>query len=140
MGDNGMRAKLPKITKEENEMLENMPLYPTGESIPVDCEVSLQKCWQKEKPDYACIFVTKHNSEYNIWRFAWEQGEPTDEDIKNLKEGEEETRFYYLAWLTQDGDEWDDISECDFDEYLILEKLPTMEEVHKQWVESLRNT
>ena len=34
-----MRAKLPKITKEENEMLEQVPLNPTGESIPVDCKV-----------------------------------------------------------------------------------------------------
>ena len=34
-----MRKSLPKITEEENEMLEQMPLKPTGESIPVDCEV-----------------------------------------------------------------------------------------------------
>lgn len=37
-----MRARLPKITKEENEMLEQMPLEPTGESIPVDCLVRLK--------------------------------------------------------------------------------------------------
>lgn len=36
-----MRKKLPKITEEENEMLEKMPLNLTGESIPVDCEVSV---------------------------------------------------------------------------------------------------
>ena len=35
-----MRAKLPKITKEENEMLEQMPLESTEKSIPVDCEVT----------------------------------------------------------------------------------------------------
>lgn len=100
---------------------------------PLDCEVSLQKCWQKEKPDYACIFVTKHNDTFNSWQFAWEQGE---HDEKDLKEGEEETRFYYLAWLTNDGDGWDDIFECDFDEYLVLQKLPTMEEVHQEWIKS----
>ena len=50
---------------------------------------------------------------------------------------EEETRFYYLSWQTEDGDEWDEISECDFDEYLVLEKLSTMTEVHQQWIKSM---
>jgi len=38
-----MRAKLPKITEEEMKELEQMPLEPTGESIPVDCKVGLPK-------------------------------------------------------------------------------------------------
>ena len=44
-------------------------------------------------------------------------------------------KYWYLVWTNQDGDEWDDINECDFDEYLILEILPTMDEVHKKWCE-----
>jgi len=35
-----MRAKLPKITEEEMKELEQIPLSPTGESIPVGCKVS----------------------------------------------------------------------------------------------------
>ncbi len=34
-----MRKRLPKITEEEMKELEQMPLNPTEESIPVDCEV-----------------------------------------------------------------------------------------------------
>lgn len=90
--------------------------------------------WQKEKPDYACVFLTRYNGEYNIWKFVWELGEPpeTAED--------QESKYYYLAWTDKDGDEWDDIEECTFDEYLILEILPTMEEVHKQWTEAMLKT
>lgn len=88
--------------------------------------------WSKEKPDYACIFLTKHNSEYNLWRFCWQIGEPS-EDTKG------EAPYWYLAWTDQDGNEWDDISECNFDEYLILEILPTMEEAKKQWMEKQIN-
>lgn len=92
--------------------------------------VMLQKCWTQQKPDYACIFVTKHSSEYNIWRFCWEIGEPPEDATDT-----DDTVHWYLAWTNQDGDEWDDIAECDFDEYLILEILPTMDEAHKQWCE-----
>ena len=28
--------------------------------------------WQKEKPDYACVFLTRHNGNYELWRFSWE--------------------------------------------------------------------
>ena len=42
MGDNGMRKRLPKITEEEMKELEQMPLNPTEESIPVDCEVMVK--------------------------------------------------------------------------------------------------
>ena len=97
--------------------------------VNVEPLVMLQKCWTQQKPDYACIFVTKHSGEYNIWRFCWEIGEPPEDAT------DDDTIYWYLAWTNQDGDEWDDIAECDFDEYLILEILPTMDEVHKQWAE-----
>jgi hypothetical protein len=83
--------------------------------------------WQNEKPMYACVFITKFNGEYNLWKFCWEPGEHDDED----------SIPFYLAWTNIDGDTWDDIEECTFDEYLILEILPTMEEVHKQFVKSM---
>lgn len=44
-----MRIAMRKLTKQEIKELENKPLYPTGESIPVDCEVSLPANKQKEK-------------------------------------------------------------------------------------------
>ena len=84
--------------------------------------------WITKRPDYACVFLTRHwnkfrnRNEYNLWRFEWVQGEPPE----NAKE---DTNYYYLAWLTNDWDEWDDIGECDYDEYLVLEKLPTLEEL-----------
>lgn len=90
--------------------------------------------WQKEKPDYACVFFTKHKYkeefEYNIWRFMWEYTEPLEDD-------DSETRHYYLAWINNEGDEWDDIEECNYDEYLVIEILPTMEEVHRDWIKSM---
>ena len=90
----------------------------------------------KEKPDYACVFLTRHKykdkHEYDIWEFAWTQGEPPED-----REGDEdETRYYYLAWTDKDGEECDNIKDCQFDEYLIIEILPTMDEVHKEWVNS----
>ena len=89
--------------------------------------------WQKEKPDFACVFVTRYEGEYNLWRFTWEKGDPPEKATD-----EEETVYWYLAWNTNDGDEWDDINECDFDEYLVLEKLPDMETTHKLWAKSIR--
>ena len=80
--------------------------------------------WQKEKPDYACTFLTREGGHYTIWHFAWEVGEPP-EDV----EYEEYTKYYYLAWLDQDGCEWDDIADCNFDEYLVLQRLKTLEEI-----------
>ncbi|MCK9209243.1 MAG: hypothetical protein M0P61_00265 [Ignavibacteriaceae bacterium] len=88
--------------------------------------------WQKEKPNYACVFLTRYNGEYNLWKFVWEPGEPPE------TEHDEESRYYYLAWTDKDGDTWDDIEECTYDEYLVLEKLPTMEQVHEQYIESLK--
>ncbi len=82
----------------------------------------------KERPNFACIFVTRHDYKnkykdkyyYNLWRLEWIPGDDEDDD---------NTIYYYLAWLDSDGNEWDDISECNYDEYLVLEKLPTLEEL-----------
>jgi len=81
--------------------------------------------WQKERPDYACVFLTKQHEEYDIWMFSWELLE-TDDNL-----GTE----WGLAWLNQYGDLWDEIEECDFDEYLVLEILLTKDECHKKWLE-----
>ena len=66
--------------------------------------------WQKKKPDYPCVFMTrtkiKDKFEYSIWRI-----EKIDSD-----------NSYYLGWLTEDGDEWDDLADMNFDEYFIIEK------------------
>ena len=100
--------------------------------------------WTEQKPDFACIFLTRDKYqdkfEYSLWEFAWEHGEPTKAELKALKEGEEETRFYYLSWCDYNGEEQGDISECNFEEYLVLENLPTMDEVHKKWRESMKNS
>lgn len=89
--------------------------------------------WTTKKPDFACIFVSKkqyvHNNkkeyDYRLWMFAWELAEQTDDNRLSL----------YLTWQEASGGEWDDIDECDFDEYLILELLPTEEETNKQIIE-----
>lgn len=86
--------------------------------------------WQKERPEFACIFLAKHNGEYSIWEFSWEIGEPPEDA------NDDDTIYWYLSWTDKDGDEWGDIAECIFDEYLILELLPTMHEKHKQWIAS----
>jgi len=67
--------------------------------------------WTKEKPNIPCVFVTRswNNNlnlyDYNIWRL------------------EKDASGSYLAWLTEQGDEWDDYSLCNFDGYKIIEKL-----------------
>ena len=67
---------------------------------------------QKEKPSKPCVFLTRawndrlQKYNYDIWRFEW-----VEFDDKR-----------YLAWLTEDGEEWDDIKECNFDEYFIIEE------------------
>ena len=66
----------------------------------------MENYWTDKRPEIACVFVTRNlyekEYEYNLWRFEWQSN--------------------YLGWLTIDGEEWADISECVFDEYLILEK------------------
>ena len=81
----------------------------------------------KDKPDFACIFLAKHKSEYSLYKFCWEIGGYSENDTPN----------FYLAWfeLSNDSSEYDSYDECAFDEYLVLEKLPTMEETHKAWLE-----
>lgn len=118
----------------EQENNNNADESPKADSVRLSAV--LGSAWIKEKPDYACVFLTRHKYkerfEYDIWEFAWTQGEPPGD-----REGDEdETRYYYLAWTDKDGEEWDGIKDCDFDEYLIIEILPTMDEVHKEWVNS----
>ena len=84
-------------------------------------ELSKELRWTTLRPEFACVFATKKHGEYQIWRFCWEM----DESLTGVEYG------YYLAWTTNEGDEWDEIEDCDFEEYLVLEILPTMEEVHK---------
>ena len=87
--------------------------------------------WIKQKPDFACVFLTRDKKlkggyDYDLWRLKWIQGEPPE----NSKD-DENIDYYYLAWFTNDGDEWDDIGECDFEEYLIIEKLPELKELNQ---------
>ena len=125
-----IESEFGDLKKEERSQYDTLVSllvkYGADESRPLE----KLKCWTQQKPDYACIFVTKHSGEYNIWRFCWEIGEPPEDETDT-----DETVYWYLAWTNQDGDEWDDIAECDFDEYLILELLPTMDKAHKQWCE-----
>lgn len=86
----------------------------------------------KERPDFACVFVARRGDDYYIFRFEWR---PTDyEDIYK----KEDIASYYLAWLDNYGIEYDDITECDYDEYLVLEILPNVTEVHKRLIEEQR--
>lgn len=67
--------------------------------------------WRKERPTKPCVFMTRVWNknlgiyDYNIWRF-----EKIDCD-----------GGWYLGWLTEGGEEWDDINGCNFDEYCIIE-------------------
>jgi|GEM_PF-5934324 len=71
--------------------------------------VDLWQYAQKEKPDYPCVFATRLPTlngeyEYRIYQFEiMEEGEDT-----------------YMGWLDDDGIEWDDYNDCEFEEYLIL--------------------
>ena len=91
--------------------------------------------WTTVKPDFACVFVGKRGDDYSLWQFAWNQGEaPDDSD-------DDDTFHYYLAWCTGDGDdEYDDFNECEFEQYLVIAKLPTMDEVHEQVLDRLRQS
>ena len=69
--------------------------------------------WIKEKPTTPCVFVTRvwNNHlkiyDYNIWRLITTNGESLESPT-------------YLGWYTEGGDEWDDYSDCNFDEYKII--------------------
>jgi len=45
---------------------------------------------------------------------------------------------YYLGWLDAQCYEYAPIEECQADEYLVLEFLPTMDEVHQKYIEELK--
>ena len=72
--------------------------------------------WTKEKPTTSCVFMTRvwddHLKiyDYNIWRLITTNGESLESPT-------------YLGWYTEDGDEWDDYSDCNFDEYKIIEEI-----------------
>ena len=76
-----MRIAMRKLTKQEIEDLENIPLYPTGESIPVDCKVGLPKCYncgeQFELADYYLI-VKDENGEQFLYDDVYCKIKPTD--------------------------------------------------------------
>ena len=73
--------------------------------------ISSRLDWQKERPNEPCVFMTRVWDEklkiynYTIWRL-----EKVNGDGKQ-----------YLGWLTEDGEEFGDINDCNFDEYLIIE-------------------
>jgi len=58
--------------------------------------------WQKDRPTEACVFAT-YGELFTIWQFVW------------MCDGEGFPN-YYLSWCDRDGDEWDDLAECKFDE------------------------
>jgi hypothetical protein len=115
----------------------------TGErTTPIPSKLSgvLGSAWHKGKPDYACVFITRHEYnekfEYDIWEFAWTQGEQPE----NREGDEDETRYYYLAWLDKDGEEYGDINDMAVGEYLVVEILPTIEETHQEWIKSFHTS
>ena len=72
--------------------------------------------WTKEKPTTPCVFMTRvwddtlKIYDYNLWRLITTNGESLESPT-------------YLGWYTEDGDEWDDYSDCNFDEYKIIEEI-----------------
>ncbi|WP_448506380.1 hypothetical protein, partial [Immundisolibacter sp.] len=65
-------------------------------------KLSSQLDWQKERPKEPCVFMTRWWEyeikiyRYDIWRLEY------------IDNGDGE----YLAWLTEDGIEYDDINTC----------------------------
>ena len=87
-----------------------------NKSIPLDAEVKVQAAeWTKEKPNKPCVFMTRvwNNHlkifDYNIWRLI--KTDSTEDDT------------WYLGWYTEGGEEWDDYSDCNFDEYKIIGEI-----------------
>ena len=121
------------MTEQENTKI-NADESPKADSVRLSAV--LGSAWQQGKPDYACVFLTrtkyKEKFEYDVWTFAWEQGEPPEDRSGD----EDETKYYYLAWLDKDGEEYGDINDLVVGEYLVVEILPTMEEAHQEWVRS----
>jgi hypothetical protein len=80
--------------------------------------------WQKKKPDYACVVVTRckihDNWFYDLVVLEWREGEPPE----GISEKEHETTKYcYLSWQNGDGEEMGDINELRADEYFVVQKL-----------------
>lgn len=105
-------SKAEKEFETEMEML-NAELNRNKSSVNVDQPVMPDACgqWQKEKPNKECVFLTRTGDgklksyNYQLWRF---EKIDCDDD-------------WYLGWTTENGDEWDDIKKCKFEEYFILE-------------------
>lgn len=64
--------------------------------------------WTKNKPDFPCVFVARFDDYYDVHR------------LENVQTSE----GYYLAWLDNDGCEWDSYDSLEADEYLVLKRLP----------------
>lgn len=92
--------------------------------------VTLASGWTKERPNFACVFVGRSlgsgRHDFSLWEFGWTLGDPPED--ADLSE-HPDTTYYYLAWTDTDGNEYDDIEECNFDEYLVLAQLPTLAEI-----------
>lgn len=67
--------------------------------------------WQKRRPNYACIFVGKIGGNFYLERFDWVE-------YKRPK------GRYYLTWQSLAGSEFGEQDTCQYDEYLVLKKLP----------------
>lgn len=67
--------------------------------------------WTTEKPNEPCVFITRvwdyqlKIYHYDIWRLV---------KIESLESPA------YLGWCTEDGEEWNDYSACNFSEYKII--------------------
>ena len=89
-----MRIAMRKLTKQEIEDLENIPLYPTGESIPVDCKVGLPKFTKIMIADNPQYYDEKFFNERKIKMSEWttaekalaEEVEYSTEQIAKLKD------------------------------------------------------
>ena len=76
--------------------------------------------WTKEVPNKPCVFLCRSKYKgrwsYSIFRIEWVY----------CDEGS------YLGWLTEDGEEWDDLAELVADEFLIAEETLEIDEIKKQ--------
>jgi len=70
--------------------------------------------WQKEKPDYPCIFLarTKYNGNYDYSLWFIEKTDSAENDNE-----------YYLGIYDSDHEEWGDLAELTADEYFIIEPI-----------------
>ena len=92
-------------------------IYDNLKAIQVQARVSPKTAdWTKEKPTTPCVFMTRvwddtlKIYDYNLWRLITTNGESLESPT-------------YLGWYTEGGDVWDDYSDCNFDEYKIIEEI-----------------